>query len=240
MRILEEFEIGNFLTLICVILQAAVLITVIPAIAFAQVRSHVNDFDETCSYADTLLGWYSYAMDPIDTLMPGDSVTLYPMLCEFGEYYAQQDTLAKVKKREIKSTINITSARVYHITKKGWHRLKVRFHVIKDGSTVSIRRGKVENGKWKNVGLLKSWVDEDSCKILTWEKVKWFHECSAVKLAVKSAIEFREGTDEDFTIEYISEIPTLTEWGLIIFGVVLLGFITWVFLRRRKAVVSLR
>jgi hypothetical protein len=31
-------------------------------------------------------------------------------------------------------------------------------------------------------------------------------------------------------------IPTLTEWGLIIFGVVLLGFITWVFLRRRNAV----
>jgi hypothetical protein len=31
-------------------------------------------------------------------------------------------------------------------------------------------------------------------------------------------------------------IPTLTEWGLIIFGVVLLGFITWVFLKRRKAV----
>ena len=34
-------------------------------------------------------------------------------------------------------------------------------------------------------------------------------------------------------------IPTLTEWGLIIFGVVLLGFITWVFLKRRK-VVSVR
>ena len=33
-------------------------------------------------------------------------------------------------------------------------------------------------------------------------------------------------------------IPTLTEWGLIIFGVLLVGFITWVFLRRRKAVVS--
>ena len=31
-------------------------------------------------------------------------------------------------------------------------------------------------------------------------------------------------------------IPTLTEWGLIIFGLVLLGFITWVFLRRRKVV----
>jgi hypothetical protein len=37
------------------------------------------------------------------------------------------------------------------------------------------------------------------------------------------------------------QIPTLTEWGLIIFGVVLLGFITWVFLKRRRpAVVSLR
>jgi hypothetical protein len=32
------------------------------------------------------------------------------------------------------------------------------------------------------------------------------------------------------------EIPTLTEWGLIIFGVVLLGFISWVFLRRRKVI----
>jgi hypothetical protein len=32
------------------------------------------------------------------------------------------------------------------------------------------------------------------------------------------------------------DIPTLTEWGLIIFGVVLLGFITWVFLKRRKVI----
>jgi hypothetical protein len=31
-------------------------------------------------------------------------------------------------------------------------------------------------------------------------------------------------------------IPTLTEWGLIIFGVVLLGFISWVFLKRRKVI----
>jgi hypothetical protein len=31
-------------------------------------------------------------------------------------------------------------------------------------------------------------------------------------------------------------IPTLTEWGLIIFGVVLLGFISWVFLRRRQVI----
>jgi hypothetical protein len=33
-------------------------------------------------------------------------------------------------------------------------------------------------------------------------------------------------------------IPTLTEWGMIIFAVLLIGFITWVFLRRRKAVAS--
>jgi hypothetical protein len=31
-------------------------------------------------------------------------------------------------------------------------------------------------------------------------------------------------------------IPTLTEWGLIIFGVLLLGFMTWVFLRRKKVI----
>lgn len=35
-------------------------------------------------------------------------------------------------------------------------------------------------------------------------------------------------------------IPTLTEWGMIIFGVVLLGFITWVFLRRRRTAISLQ
>jgi hypothetical protein len=32
-----------------------------------------------------------------------------------------------------------------------------------------------------------------------------------------------------------STIPTLSEWGLIVFGAVLLGFITWVFLKKRKA-----
>jgi hypothetical protein len=31
-------------------------------------------------------------------------------------------------------------------------------------------------------------------------------------------------------------IPTLSEWGLIIFGVVLLGFITWVFVKKRKVI----
>jgi hypothetical protein len=34
----------------------------------------------------------------------------------------------------------------------------------------------------------------------------------------------------------LPDIPTLTEWGLIIFGVVLLGFMTWVFLKRRKVI----
>jgi LPXTG-motif cell wall-anchored protein len=49
-----------------------------------------------------------------------------------------------------------------------------------------------------------------------------------------------DGCIENVTIVACPEIPTLTEWGLIIFGVVLLGFISWVFFRRRKAVVSLR
>jgi hypothetical protein len=49
-----------------------------------------------------------------------------------------------------------------------------------------------------------------------------------------------EGEYKRFVIPIgVVDIPTLTEWGLIIFGVVLLGFITYVFLRRRrKAVVS--
>ncbi len=34
----------------------------------------------------------------------------------------------------------------------------------------------------------------------------------------------------------VEGIPALTEWGLIIFGIVLLGFISWVFLRRRKVI----
>jgi hypothetical protein len=33
-----------------------------------------------------------------------------------------------------------------------------------------------------------------------------------------------------------SAVPALSEWGLIIFGVVLLGFISWVFLKRRKVI----
>jgi hypothetical protein len=37
-------------------------------------------------------------------------------------------------------------------------------------------------------------------------------------------------------VEPVPCIPTLTEWGLISFGVVLLGFISWVFLKRRKAI----
>ncbi len=34
------------------------------------------------------------------------------------------------------------------------------------------------------------------------------------------------------------DVPTLTEWGMIIFVVLLLGFITWMFLRRRQAAIG--
>ena len=47
------------------------------------------------------------------------------------------------------------------------------------------------------------------------------------------------GEGDLYVTTKLAPIPTLTEWGLIIFGVVLIGFITYVFLRRRrKAVVS--
>ena len=53
-----------------------------------------------------------------------------------------------------------------------------------------------------------------------------------------------DGSIEDITGAFThtcwSDVPTLTEWGLIIFGVVLVGFITYVFLRRRKAVVGVQ
>jgi hypothetical protein len=55
--------------------------------------------------------------------------------------------------------------------------------------------------------------------------------------------EFAQGLSlkvDDVRVQTSSTIPTFTEWGLIIFGVVLLGFITWVFLKRRKAVVSVQ
>jgi hypothetical protein len=49
------------------------------------------------------------------------------------------------------------------------------------------------------------------------------------------AFDSESGIFYHFIIRTDSEaIPTLTEWGLIIFGVVLLGFISWVFVRRRK------
>jgi hypothetical protein len=62
-------------------------------------------------------------------------------------------------------------------------------------------------------------------------------------LMAQGEIEGAEGQESNFCHQHEhpigEDIPTLTEWGLIIFGVVLLGFITWVFLKRRK-VVSVR
>ena len=59
-------------------------------------------------------------------------------------------------------------------------------------------------------------------------------EVNIVYIGVTS--ESGDETGSSFYLEISSEIPTLTEWGLIIFGVVLLGFITWVFLKRRRVV----
>jgi hypothetical protein len=51
-----------------------------------------------------------------------------------------------------------------------------------------------------------------------------------------SISEIDENNNSLVTTFHAGTIPTLTEWGLIIFGVVLLGFISWVFLKRRKVV----
>ncbi len=239
MRTVKEFERRNFLALICAIFLVAVLIAVVPAIAFAQVRCHVDDFDESCSYADTLLGWYRYAMEPVDTIVSGDTVILYPMLCEFGGYYAPQDSLAKITKTKIESTPALSVGDMYHFPNKGTYKIIVKCHVKKDNSRIRLRYGDKVAGIWEFEANLHHW-DRDSCENIDWDTTISVEETKSVLLEVESAVEFRPGTDEDFCIEYISDIPTLTEWGLIIFGVVLLGFITYVFLRRRKAVVSLR
>ena len=43
--------------------------------------------------------------------------------------------------------------------------------------------------------------------------------------------------DEDNNVIYLGgPIPTLTEWGMIIFCVLLFGWMAWVIVRRRKAV----
>jgi LPXTG-motif cell wall-anchored protein len=45
-----------------------------------------------------------------------------------------------------------------------------------------------------------------------------------------------DGTD-CAQVDCVAAIPTLTEWGLILLGLVLLGFITWVFFKRKKALI---
>jgi len=44
------------------------------------------------------------------------------------------------------------------------------------------------------------------------------------------------GTDVKATVVQEEQIPTLTEWGLIIFCVLLFGFMTWMVVRKRKGV----
>jgi hypothetical protein len=75
--------------------------------------------------------------------------------------------------------------------------------------------------------------------------------CSPNGIDDGAALEWQNiclGPGESVTVKSVTSfgdipsiaIPTLTEWGLIIFGTMLLGFITWVFLRRRRPAVSLR
>ncbi len=61
--------------------------------------------------------------------------------------------------------------------------------------------------------------------------------CATLKLVVDVYDDVSETDETNNELEqHLTPVPTLTEWGLIIFGVMLLGFITYVFLRRRKAV----
>ena len=52
----------------------------------------------------------------------------------------------------------------------------------------------------------------------------------------KYAYESESGQYLDFIIDISDEIPTLTEWGIIIFCVLLFGWMAWVIVRRRRRV----
>lgn len=74
-------------------------------------------------------------------------------------------------------------------------------------------------------------------EVLPWDELLWVRNYTVQYDQVTET----EHAECDVSLERAPGwIPTLSQWGLIIFGVVLLGFISWVFLKRRKAAVSLR
>jgi LPXTG-motif cell wall-anchored protein len=80
----------------------------------------------------------------------------------------------------------------------------------------------------------------DGMTVVLWATAQVNPGVNHIKLAIADAGDYV--LDSDVFIKGESFvcapplIPTLTEWGLIILGVVLLGFITYVFLKRRKVI----
>jgi hypothetical protein len=90
---------------------------------------------------------------------------------------------------------------------------------------------------WTEIGTghLTNTIDPATCSpngIDDGAALEWQNIClqPGESATVQSATSFGE------IPSIANPIPALTEWGLIIFGIVLLGFISWVFLKRRKVI----
>jgi hypothetical protein len=206
--------------MLCIIIG---VILIIPACSEAQVTCHVEDFDSTCGYTDTLLGWHAFYFDPEDTL---DFAQWVEMGCESGRYVNPGDPLnSYIGRREIATTSIHYVSRSFQVPKTGVYEIHIEIHGHKDssGGEVTTNQSRIAY----HVDSCESFIVHSTDPL---QEGDWIH----FKL-YGGHVDFRPGTGEDFCIDYVGEaIPTLTEWGLIIFGVVLLGFITWVFLKRRK------
>lgn len=102
--------------------------------------------------------------------------------------------------------------------------------------------------EWVKVRVDYSRLTDTYVHLIYWVNDQLLYEVNSPNISNEDNLTYvhivaQEGTvwfDDVKVYASCNAIPTLTEWGLIIFGVVLLGFITWVFLKRRKAAVSLR
>jgi hypothetical protein len=195
-------------------------------------RCHVQDFDTTCGGGDVALGWKAYSFSPADSLHIS-SWTL--MQCQNGKYIDSTDTAIYISKRGMKSSTNHWVARVLQTSDSAAFKIKVKTHSVKNGTTLKLAVYKADG----TFDHYKFEVTIDSCQTYEYEAEQNLKEGWYTSLVSDpGAIEFREGTDENFCVQQVRVpgTPTLTEWGLIILVALLIGSTVFIMLRRRKAV----
>jgi hypothetical protein len=87
------------------------------------------------------------------------------------------------------------------------------------------------------LGRMETWDDPDSSGLLV--RSMTHVGGAALKVMIQRADD-KSVYVVDGTLWSGEPVPSMTEWGMIIFGVVLLGFISWVFLKKRRRVIGVR